>query len=472
MYDFNEGLAKVEQLEVLIGSPLLRLSRPLLPHQGMTTKPSAAEPAALLVVGAATIVLGSDRAADRELRAHWSRIRDAFRSEGYRVPDRPLRSQQFRDYRDRVLEGSLPGSWKDEMRDRYLGLAVTLGLFPESDAAWTELPTTGVVTSDGTWFAAASQVTSPKRSRSKYGNPRVVTDADRNNKYDKKGTGYMFCITSVRGDRARQRVVLDVAHAPKSAELDVVIPTALRLRDQLGDRFRCFVFDGAMRGTHHRHLRGAGLLTVNKPAGIRRADQWKLHRDTPVGEGAKVLDLDWGCRCRHLVTVTAGMFWELEEAANGGFRRRRILEVADVRRIPVDDGFRWEMDFTVRCPDGDHTFTCDPNATLRCADGKALLNGGDLRYGSEVNLSETLRIVQPNDDKFRSLYGRRNDSESGNKNAKFDFELGKRARSYTRERHETDLWIYSLLANSLVWEEHRRTVPSVRAVAARHARAA
>src|SRR5690606_35004795 len=45
-----------------------------------------------------------------------------------------------------------------------------------------------------------------------------------------------------------------------------------------------------------------------------------------------------------------------------------------------------------------------------------------------------------------------------NKNAKFDFGLGHRARSYTRQRHETDLWLYALLANSLVWQEHRQRV--------------
>jgi len=458
MYDFESGLSQMERLEVLTASPLLRLSSECLPRHGMSTKPAVADPAALMVLGAATVTFGSDRAADRELRAHWPRLRDTFEEAGLPVPDRALRAQHFRYYRDCILGGGLPEEWKGSARDLFRGLALEIGLFPEVASSWIDPHPHGIVSSDGTWFAAASEVVDMSTSRSTTGRPRVVGDADRKHKYDRKGLGYMVCITSVRGSAQRERVVLDVSFAPNSAEMDVVIPTIANLRDHLGDRLRCVVFDGAMRGVHHRALRSLGVLTVNKPAGSRRLDQWRAHIDTVVGQEAKVLRIDSGCVHEHLVTVTAGMFWELEPSGGGKYRRRRVLEVRDVRRLPSGGGYRWELDVELRCGSGSHIYTVDPNATIPCATGAELMKAEALTYRSKLNLSETLRILQMNDEQFAVVFGRRNDSEAGNKNAKFDFGLGHRARSYTRQRHETDLWLYALLANSLVWQEHRQRV--------------
>ena len=136
-------------------------------------------------------------------------------------------------------------------------------------------------------------------------------------------------------------------------------------------------------------------------------------------------------------------------------------------RKRTGDGFEWELDVALRCGAETHVWTVDPNSTIRCATGATLLSGGPLSNRSTLNLSEQLRVLPPNDELFAPAYGRRNDSESGNKNAKSDFDLGHRARSYTRQRHETDLWIYALLANALVWKEHAQLRrPSATSVAA------
>ncbi|UDY34026.1 hypothetical protein [Dermatobacter hominis] len=482
-YDFDKGLADVERLEVLIASPLLHVLGRDLPAYGTSTKPSAAEPAALLVVGAATLICGSDRAADRELKAHWPRLHAAFVAAGYRVPAAPLRSQHFRDYRDGFLGGALPDSWKQTARTMFVELALSLGLFPENDEPWIRPHLDGIVTADGTWIAAATDVRDMTTSRSRTGTPRVAVDADRKSgdrtggeterpvkgtgvkgiaksKRKQRGWGYMFCITSVRGGAPRLRVVLDVAHAPNSAELDVVIPTVRRLREYLGDRFRCLVYDGAMAGVHHRKIRRLGVLSVNKPKGLRNPKLWSRYRGERVGVGAKVLEVANDCEHRHLLTVTDGLFWELTETVVGGYVRHRVPEVTDIRRFEVgptsDDGFRWEMDVTVRCERGDHIITFDPNATIKCATGAALRKSahGPLTYNAELTLSQQLRMLQPNEDNFAPVFGRRNDSETGNKNLKMDYDLGDRARSYTVERVDTDLWIYSLLTNALAWAEH------------------
>lgn len=455
--DFVGGLSHVERLEVLIRSPLLRLSTETLPTYGNATKPSLAEPAALIAFGVATLIFGSDRAADREVRAHWPRLRTAFRSAGYRVPDESLRSHNFRDYRDKFLGGGLSEDWKAPVRELFVGLALEVGLFPESDAAWNEPHLDGIVSADGTWFSAASEVRNIDASRTKLGSPRVLDDVDGKNKADKKGWGYMFCITTVRGSEDRLRVVLDITHAPRSAEMDVVVPVVKLLRGLLGDRFRCFDYDGAMRGIHHREIRSAGIVSVNKPRGVRRLDQHAKFKNTDVGSGAKILEPVVGCPERHLLTVTGGSFWEIGPKLISGYLRTRVLKVTDIRRSgSTSEGFDWELDLLIPCRHGDHTFTVDPNATLPCATGAALKKsgGGALTMRSKVNLSEDLRIVQVHDDDFAKIYGRRNDSECGNKNLKSDFGLGHRARSYSVERHDTDLWLYALLSNSLVWAEH------------------
>lgn len=457
MYDFDGGLADVERLEVLISSPLLRAVAPALPAYGATAHRASADPAALVVVGAATVICGSDRAADRELRCHWVRIRKAFQAAGYRVGVQPIRTQTFRDYRDAVLSSGLPNDTKGTLRELYIGLAKQIGLFPESDAPWNNPDLRGVVTSDGTWFAAASQVRDQSESRSRLGNPRVIADADQGNKETSKGWGYMFCLTTVRGPAARQRVVLDVSYAPNSSEMDVVIPQVQRLRARLGDRFRCFVYDGALRGVHHRAIRAAGVVSVTKPWGRRPVDYWKRYLGTPIGKAAKVVIPDTGCDQLHPLSVTAGMVWELERSAIGGFQHARVLDVADLRRSGSEaQGFVWEIDLIIRCDHGDHVLTLDPNSMHPCAKGAALINrtGTMPALDSTVNLSEQLRMVQVHEDQFAKLYGVRSDSESGNKNAKYDFGLGQRSRSFNVVRHEIDMWLYSLLANALVWQEH------------------
>ena len=62
--DFDKGLAPMERICLLANTPLLHLAASALPAYGVTTKRSATNTAGLLLVGAATVVCGSDRAAD------------------------------------------------------------------------------------------------------------------------------------------------------------------------------------------------------------------------------------------------------------------------------------------------------------------------------------------------------------------------------------------------------------------------
>jgi hypothetical protein len=451
--NFEAGLSSIEKVIEFIESPFLAALKASLPAQGMNTKPAKAEPAALLAVGAATVVFGSDRAADRELAYHWDALLPHFESACLRVPADPLRSQHFRDYRDRVMGGQLPDAFKELTRELFAQFALELGLFPRVASPWTAPQLNQSVYADGTKFAAASQVTGVKNSRAQL-HPRVVTDADEWT----HGRGYTFCLLVARDPRPHRRVILDIVHAPNSSEMDVVVPAAIALRHRLGTGFRAFIYDGAMRGTHHVALRRAGLVTVNKPRGIRRIDQWRTFQDSRLGKAAKVFELDTGCERRHLLTLAAGMAWDVEPGVGQDLHRRRVLELGDLRRLPATSGeYRWEADLIIRCPHGDHVVTIDPNETISATTVRALRTQPDGSTGTRqatANFSEDLRLVQVNDeDLFAPLYGLRNDSESGNNHLKFTYRLN-RSRSYTVGRHDTDLWLYALMANTLVWREH------------------
>lgn len=456
-YRFDEGLSQIERLEVLIDSPLLKLVAPRLPAHGTRTKPALADPAALLVVGAATVIFGSDRRADTELRAHWPHLRERLVSAGYRVPASPLRARHFRDYRDKVLGGSLPEEVKEELRDLAANVAIELGLFPNVDSPWAQPEPGQVVVADGSWWAAASKVRTVEESRSKLGIPRVVADADPHNKHS---WGYNFCFLSVRGEHPRQRVMLDIVHAEGQREMEVVVPAVLRLRARVGDRFRWFVYDGAMRGVHQELLRPAGILALNKPPGTRQKDQWRKHQRTKLAKTTAIFDLGVECATRHLFTVTAGLLWDVEVRqglTSPELFRCRVLDVNEVRRLSGGDGtYRWELVCTVRCDRGDHQVVVDPGATLRGTSAQQFIKNpdGPARGRCRINLSEKLRVVQVNSEEFWRIYGARNDIEAGNKTMKFDFGLGTRAGSFRVGAHEMDLWIFMLLANSLALREH------------------
>lgn len=451
--DFESGLSVVEMLIELIESPFLAVLRETLPVHGMRTRPSVADPAALLVVGAATVVCGGDRPADRELAFHWDKLLPHFVAAGMRVPSKPLRAQNFRDYRDGVLGGALPEEFKETARDLFAGFAKDLGLFGDDESPLTDPGLTQTVYADGTNFAAATQVRDLSTSRSKLGEPRVAHDADQWT----KGWGYTFCLLLARGAGLHQRVMLDVVHAPGIREMEVVVPAVKALQRRLGAGFRCFVYDGAMQGMHHRELRASGLVTVNKPKGIRRIDQWKAYRNSVMGNDAKLFELDDGCSRRHLLTVAAGMVWDVEETS-WGLVRRAVLDNVAHRRLDVGGGrFAWEVDYVVRCPHGDHTVTVDPNATYPAQtvrefnkDRRATTAGR-----ATMNLSEDLRMVQVNDPEILGpLYGLRNDAEANNSTFKHRYKLGSRSRSYTAARLDTDLWLCALLANTLAWREN------------------
>lgn len=472
-YHFD-NLADIDRLEIVVNDPVFHLLAAQLPTIGTATKPAATTTAGFLFVGVATVIYGGDDRATAELRAHWTAFTRILHKAGIPAPSQPLTAQHFRDFRDKFLVrklGSVEAAnemLKDLLRAAALGQAKDLGLLHghewtagDGSNGWFDVPRERVLIADGTWFFEMHEKTPPdmnqrkkkrknkragskrqvRLTRSKDGVRRITPDAD----YQGKAHGYSHAIVSVRGDDRRRSIVLDLARCPKGHEMGVVTESLVRLRDRLPDEDLAFVYDGAMRGTHHSWLREKlGLLTINQAHG-HDGRAYRRFEGTQVPKGnTRVRELAFttssGEACVQKVELLAGQLFRTVPAALQG-RRQRVKPVdhVAVRRFDADGGYRWELDveFTCTVHHEVHRLTLDPNGML---DGFAL--------------AEQLRIVPANHERFGPLYGVRNFAESFNQYLKGTIMRTERARSTDGHRHELDLILAMLTSNAIAWAEH------------------
>ncbi len=450
-WNFDRGLAIVDRLTVLAETPLLRVAADALPpgNDRIMGRPSTLTKEGLLIVGAATVLFGSDRRADAELDAQWPLLRPRLRAAGIPVPVRPPTAQAFRYWRDTHLQDpAVLDDLKAALLPVYIGMAKDMGFFGDtSEAGWLEHLPYNTLLADGSWWRPASEVGHPidkngttKRSRTRYRTPRVVEDADvRGNAF-----GYCHVMVFAQGVNPRERIVFTIDRAPGGNEMDNVVPTVLRLREMLGDGLRHFIYDGAMAGVHHHELHRSGLLTVNKPKGLRSLEQWRSFQGSRIAKN-RIMRIHTHCTHDHRVDLAAGMFWVVGTDQLGRPVRSTVVEHRDVRRLMrPDGGFRFELDLVTRCPEGDHILTVDPSAERYKLDRRWL------------NLAEQLRTLPMNLETFGPVYGLRNSSESDFSHMKHFLGLGTRAGSYTVERHELDLILTGMIHNAADWLEHGR----------------
>ncbi len=356
-----DNLSVMDRLEIAVQSPLVSELGRTLPRHGVTTRPAKTSPTGMLLLGIASVIAGSDRRAEAELRTHWHRFRRVCLASDIPMPAEPLRLQIFRDYRARFITEEVLADLHLAFRAQAVQLAQLLGLLKSDDAPMSSPATSQVVFGDGSWFLPASDVgrvktdyfrrNRPHQSRAKK-KPRVVD-------YDVQGAayGYNHVTLHVRAATeeenpaaARLQVVLALLAAKGSDEMHVTNLEVRRLRDAVGDGFRCFVYDGAMAGEHHRRFRSYGLLTVNKPKGISTLTDWRNGLDTHVGEGQRVLELTFPAGCVHRLNVAYGMFWQLRSNPTGRrLVRERVADHVDLRRHQEEDRFRWELDVALPC---------------------------------------------------------------------------------------------------------------------------
>lgn len=452
-YHFD-NLSLGDKLELFATSPLVHQMAGALPAQGAVSKQSLTTTVGTLVVGIASILAGSDRRADAELRYLWPILRPVFTKAGCRMPEAPITTQHFRDYRTRYVDEEVLEAFHGAFRHQAVDLAKLLGLFQDHGEPLLSPSMSQLVFGDGAWFRPASDVGRPKRrrkgnkkhkptphpSRAKPGGcPRILD-------YDTQGKSYGFNHVTLyaRAPEPRLRVVLSLLRAPDGTELVNVEDELVRLLGHFGDGLRGFVYDGAVMGTHHRRYREHGILTINMPKGMDSRNDWSKGLNKMVGTNAHIITVHLPEGCDHHLNVAYGCFYQLERNPLGRWERVRVLEHVEARRVATDDGYRWELDVAIRCGEGEpHIFTVDPNGTMKSNKTRG------------VNLAEQLRIVTPNNGEvFNTVYGVRNNAEAHNRLIRTDWRMGKRARSFARKDHEFDRLLICLLNNALVLAEH------------------
>lgn len=445
--NFSRGLSVMDRLRMLATTPVLHIAAEALPRAGTKTKPSKLDNAGLLLLGAASVLYGNDRKADAELDTQWGLLRPTARAAGIDLPVRPASTSLFRYWRDHYLDAAVLAELTEVLLLVYLGMAEEMGFFPPARQDWLDPSPFNTLMADGTWFSPASSVGhqvpgEPKRrvSRAVTGPARVVADADRRG----KAHGYCDVVFFVKGVHERQQLCLRSLRAPRGDEIGTAIPVVVDLNRRLNDRIECFVYDGAMAGTHHRALRQHGLLTVNKPKGIRSLGQWTTFQGGRAAKD-KVHRRSLGCGHPHEINIAAGVVWNIQRSAVGKPIRSTIAEHVDCRRISVEDGYRFELDLRIPCQHGpDHILTLDPSETITIEE-------------RTINLAEQLRMLPVNHENFPKTYGLRNVTESGFSLLKNYLNMGERAGSYRRDAHELDLLLAMMVSNTQNWLEHRRS---------------
>lgn len=447
-----------DKLELVARSPLFRELAVALPKQGGVSKRALTTTLGTLVIGVATIVAGSDRRADAELRYQWPILRPRLAALGIEVSETPPTSQHFRDYRARYLTATVVDFVHELLRLQGIRVAKLLGLLTYNGEPFDEPSVGTVVYGDGKWFKPASDVGHPKHqhngtvaphpSRAQRGARRVVP-------FDVQGRnyGYNHVTLYVRGSTvenserkalARKQVALALVRAVKGAEMQALTPEIERLRSTIGDGFRCFTYDGAMEGKHHRHLRRLGILTVNKPKTTKSLTDWTKGMHARLGEKDHLVEVRLAEGCVHYLNVHRGLMFKCERDALGRWARHTVLEHVATRRADTATRFRWEVDLVIHCEahGTGHIWTVDPTDTLVSTKGT-------------VNLAQQFRIVAPNHNPaMRRIYGTRNCAESHNKWVKSECAMGDRARSFTPTDHEFDRLLVLFLHNALALAEH------------------
>lgn len=184
--------------------------------------------------------------------------------------------------------------------------------------------------------------------------------------------------------------------------------------------------------------------------------------------------------CTHRMGIQYGALWTVEnerpnlvgvspELKHVRDRWGRPCRTVGVRRIPVGDRYRWEVDVRIHCPYGPHVITFDPNASkLKYQMRRSRTTRANRLHLIDPDATETTEVVargitlsqqfgvvdQTHTERFARMFGRRNDAESWNSSLKNADGLGSRARPFTRDRFLVDLLLVTTVRNTLAWLEH------------------
>jgi hypothetical protein len=249
--------------------------------------------------------------------------------------------------------------------------------------------------------------------------------------------GHRHVTMSTRGPGWYQRAILGIASAPTGSEIDSLLPMVEKVHDRL--QVTGLIYDGAFRGKHAADVvRQFGIVPIfpAQAHAVEKTDRTKrTEREVLIG----LVELRYGdgrTRSMNLWTY-AGAPCELVYNEAGGKLFKPLRLVRRLRR-GKPGSFRFYGEFAT--DDGGH---------LRIPEYQT---DDDTRR--RFNRLENLRHIPPGSNDYESLYGRRADTESMNRQLE-DACWQKRANCYGREAVYADVLGWALGENAVARYLHR-----------------
>jgi hypothetical protein len=358
-----------------------------------------------------------------------------------------MRRHHYRYLRDRYLTAT--DTQLAEIADAFTAhaarLAVAIGLCdPNGDGSLTHPSADRVVAGDGKVLTPRYKTSPQQRGtidkttgevRTKRADPdaglHVVGGGD-------QAFGTKYVLLSTRGDGRNQLMILAVDHSPTKARGGEAA-TALNAFDRvlpLLPGAQAVVYDGALRGTHLHHLlTHHGIITiarVHKAKGGKKRDMYLS--EVPV-QGADP------STTRVQIHLANGAP-HLRQVAVDGTPTLHPLKRSRILRRQDGDGWRLYGEYTLPVDLG------GGSVRLRLDRTAADVSAG-------FNREEHLRPIPPGDPDHDRLYGRRNDTESGNRLLD-DSMLRERAHTVGWRRQLLNLTTWAALRNASAALQHAR----------------
>jgi hypothetical protein len=439
------------QVLAILESPALwqqgdRLEQLLTREPSNGGRPRAYPPVMVLLWNALkTNVFGSSRHVEAELTCPdsdwWDLIRKKAQEArpGIRLPAEPMRRHHVDYLRERyMLHDDVRDALAAVGREVAAWMAVEIGVCdPEDGGSLTHPNPDRVVSADGKVITSRFRPNRKTRRRRTKGSGREGrSDPDADFHITGAGDevhGTKFVLVSTRGDARNQRIILDVPWCPDGDEARVALDSVRYILPHLPG-VQLFVYDGALRGVHIREVLQMGVAAISRMSGTKnggRPDRYYGPANVRRPDGSTdVVEL-------HLV---GGLPHIREVAVDGSPITTPLIRALTFKR-PNKAGWRWYNDYEVptECGGGIVRLRLDQTAE-------------DIARG--FNREEHLRVIPIDDPDFPRLYGRRNDSESGNR-VLDDSMWRERAHTVSHARQHLDMLAWALGRNAMAWRQHR-----------------
>lgn len=473
----------------IIRCPLLYRVADLFPRQ-RTGRPSP--PAAYwLFFGQVARELRSAEAADQELLELWEHVVvPEFAAQGVDLPDanrgttNPIPGYHgYNRWRQKhLVEGGLIVQAIDANRDAMLELGALIAVAEghlSDDPLFPSLPQT--LTGDASVFQTASEVremqtTVNGQTLNCYPGSRAVKGAARpdiagakhGGKTHGATEGLLHVALCMKGYDTYTRLVLDVFVAePRQAETGAATPRIDRVLSAAPrGYFEAFAYDGAMYPKHYlTPLRRHGVYLVNpnsiaenkgapedtelagyttRQHGPYKGKTVRTHHTSLPSQRHQRPD---GTVCVHHLVSDDGAVYPADRAANAGTPRKtgKIIPPTRLRRTDTGTGFRVHLDYVIDCPHGPLTYTVEITDT-------APTNTGSVSWSSKLAAHRV--IPEAWAERYRPVYGARNQTESFFSWLEQRYYVKDRAASWGLEGQLVDLLLCAMLQNSEAWAHY------------------